>query len=89
MAVARRSVSSGGCKLENLRDGRDAGHSGQSDRQGDQCGGVEEEFCAEHLSVLLKYWCEDDSKLVCEECLILGEHRGHRAVKIGQWRWVM
>ena len=89
LALARRSVSSGGANQENLRDGRGVGHRGQSDGQVDQCGGdEEEEFCSEHISVLLKYWCEDDSKLVCEECLILGEHRGHRAVKTEQWRWV-
>ena len=88
LALARRSISGVGANQENLRDGRDVGHQGQSDGQVVKSGDGEEEVCSEHLSVLLKYWCEDDSKLVCEECLILGEHRGHRAVKTEQWRWV-
>ena len=85
--VARRSVSSAGANQENLRDGTDVEYRGQRDGQVVQSGGGEEEFCPEHLSVLLKYWCEDDSKLVCEECLIFGEHRGHRALKREQRRW--
>ena len=87
LALARRNVSSAGANQENVMDGRDLGHPGQRDGQVVQSGGGEEEFCPEHLSVLLKYWCEDDSKLVCEECLIFGEHRGHRALKREQRRW--
>ena len=74
LALARRSVSSAGANQENVMDGRDVGHPVQRDGQIVQSGSGEDEFCSEHLSVLMKYWCED-SKLACEECLIFGKHR--------------
>ena len=43
------------------------------------------EFCVNHPHHKKDYWCKEDSLLVCEECLIFGEHRGHTAV-IGEDR---
>ena len=38
--------------------------------------------CEDHPAVLLEYWCEDDCKLVCKDCLIFGDHKGHTAVTV-------
>jgi hypothetical protein len=45
------------------------------------------ESCTDHPEVLLEYWCEDDSRLVCKNCLIFGEHKGHTAITVEQRRW--
>ena len=45
-----------------------------------------ERECPDHSSKLLDYWCEEDSRLVCEECLIFGDHRGHTALTLEQRR---
>lgn len=39
------------------------------------------EYCAIHPDEKADYWCKEDSLLVCKDCLIFGEHRGHTAVK--------
>ena len=36
--------------------------------------------CSAHPAVLLEYWCEEDCRLVCKDCLIFGDHKGHTAV---------
>ena len=36
--------------------------------------------CGDHPAVLLEYWCEEDCRLVCKDCLIFGDHKGHTAV---------
>ena len=39
------------------------------------------ERCDDHPEEVAEYWCEEDCKVVCKECLIFGDHRGHSAVK--------
>ena len=39
------------------------------------------ERCDDHPEEMAEYWCEEDCRLVCKDCLIFGEHRGHSAVK--------
>ena len=36
--------------------------------------------CEDHPAVLLEYWCEEDCRLVCKDCLIFGDHKGHTAI---------
>ena len=43
--------------------------------------------CVDHPEEMEEYWCEDDCREVCKDCLIFGEHRGHRAVKGEQRRY--
>ena len=43
--------------------------------------------CVDHPEEMGEYWCEDDCREVCKDCLIFGEHRGHRAVKGEQRRY--
>ena len=43
-------------------------------------GSTFKEECEDHSEVL-EYWCKEDRKLVCKECLIFGEHKGHTAIK--------
>ena len=79
---ARRSVCS---QVERVGGAGDTGHQQ----------GVEERFkhvvgetavCSDHPETLLEYWCEDDSHMVCRECLIFGEHKGHTAIMKKQKR---
>ena len=48
--------------------------------------GMDKDECPDHNRELLEYWCEEDSRLVCKECLIFGEHRGHTALTVEQRR---
>ena len=48
--------------------------------RGDDLSQSDEERCRDHPDLLLEYWCEEDSWLVCKDCLIFGEHKGHTAV---------
>jgi hypothetical protein len=45
------------------------------------------ERCVDHPEEMAEYWCEEDCRLVCKDCLIFGEHRGHRAVKGDERRY--
>ena len=43
--------------------------------------------CSAHPGMLLEYWCEEDRCMVCQDCLIFGEHKGHTASSRKQRRW--
>ena len=47
----------------------------------DQCKFSAQE-CTDHPAVLIEYWCEEDCKPVCKDCLIFGDHKGHTAVTV-------
>lgn len=38
-------------------------------------------YCAEHEDEKVKYWCHDDSSLLCSDC-ILFEHKNHHYARI-------
>ena len=45
------------------------------------------ERCEVHPEEVEEYWCEEDCKVVCKDCLIFGDHRGHIAVKEDERRY--
>jgi ribosomal protein S27E len=40
--------------------------------------------CEAHKGKRLKYWCDQDDTAVCTSCLLIGAHRGHKAVPIDE-----
>ena len=54
---------------------------GLDKRKGVKKAATDVERCDDHPEEVADYWCEEDCKVVCKDCLIFGEHRGHRAVK--------
>ena len=41
--------------------------------------------CICHPEEQIEYLCKTDNKLVCQDCLIGGEHHGHEAIKLRSW----
>ena len=46
------------------------------------------ELCGIHLSNILKIFCTDCNILVCAECLLFGEHKGHTYLDQVQSRYL-
>ena len=38
--------------------------------------------CVDHVGRRLEYWCQKDGIAVCQDCAILGKHRGHEIKKL-------
>eukprot|EP00760_Papus_ankaliazontas_P026201 PhM_4_TR3016/c3_g1_i1/m.89353 len=38
--------------------------------------------CQAHKNRLVEFWCDDDKTMICSQCAVLGNHRGHRVVDL-------
>ena len=79
---ARRRANTNSAKCDSHSSEEDGRQIGRRIKSGED---KMSDSCEVHPNPL-EYWCQDDCMLVCKDCLIVGEHKAHNAVKQEQRR---
>ena len=83
--IVDKYLNTQGSQMSSIMDG-----GGGDGSKTDTCTASEDvgELCGIHLSNILKIFCTDCNILVCAECLLFGEHKGHTYLDQVQSRYL-